>query len=94
MKTSTLLIAGAALALLAACNAEVAQSIGSTAAAEINCTAETNRVVGVSGSTVSDVTKLPDGFSVLMKVPGAEQPWVCETDLSGNTQTVFYLGEG
>ena len=94
MKKYGALLAGAAFVLLTACDEQMAQSMGSTAAAELNCVAKTNEVVGVSGSSVSDVTKLEDGYSVLMKVPGAEQPWVCETDPAGNAKTVFYLGEG
>lgn len=87
-------LAGVTFVLVSACSEEAAQSMGSTAAAELNCVAKTNEVVGVSGSSVSDVTKLEDGYSVLMKVPEAEQPWVCETDLAGNAKTAFYLGEG
>jgi len=94
MKKFGILLAGTALAFVAACDEQTAQSVGSTAAAELNCVAKTNEVVGVSGASVSDVTKLEDGYSVLMKVPEAEQPWVCETDLAGNAKTVFYLGEG
>ncbi|WP_181892907.1 hypothetical protein [Falsiruegeria mediterranea] len=94
MKKYGALLAGAALVLVTACDEQAVQSMGSTAAAELNCVAKTNEVVGVSGSSVSDVTKLEDGYSVLMKVPEAEQPWVCETDLAGNANKVFYLGEG
>ena len=94
MKKYGVLLAGASLVLLTACDEQTAQSMGSTAAAELNCIAKTNEVVGVSGTSVSDVTKLEDGYSFLMKVPDAEQPWVCETDLAGNANNVFYLGEG
>ncbi|WP_108839343.1 hypothetical protein [Tateyamaria sp. Alg231-49] len=94
MKKYGVLLAGASLVLLTACDEQTAQSMGSTAAAELNCIAKTNEVVGVSGTSVSDVTKLEDGYSFLMKVPDAEQPWVCETDVAGNANNVFYLGEG
>ena len=84
-----------AFALLSACG-EVSDSSGggNEALARSNCLASVNSTVGVSGSTVSDVTVLEDRYSFLLNVPGAEQPWVCEADFAGNTSDVFYLGEG
>lgn len=59
-----------------------------------NCVSQVNATVGVSGSSVNDVTRLDDGFSLLMNVPGAENFWVCETSPSGAVTSVFYMGEG
>jgi len=94
MKKYGMILAGSALFLVTACVEETGQPMESAFAAEVNCVAKTNEIVGVSGSSVSDTTRLEDGYSLLMTVPGAEQPWVCETDLAGNTKDVFYLGEG
>lgn len=106
MKNFGVFVAGAAVFLAGACSDEATQPIGNTAAAnvtqqmgspsvaKVNCVAKANEVVGVSGARVSDVTKLEGGYRVLMTVPEAEQPWVCETDRTGNAMTVSYLGEG
>jgi hypothetical protein len=71
----------------------VAVSNGQSAA-QSNCINQVNSTVGVSGSSVNDVTALEDGFSLLMNVPGAENFWVCETSPSGAVTSVFYMGEG
>ena len=82
---------------LAACE-EASSPSGAGASAEAvaasNCVSRVNATVGVSGSSVNDVTRLEDGFSLLMQVPGAENFWVCETNPSGAVTSVFYMGEG
>ncbi|NOD37030.1 MULTISPECIES: hypothetical protein [unclassified Ruegeria] len=64
------------------------------AVARANCVADVNSTVGVTGSSVNDVTRLDDGFSLLMNVPGAQNFWVCETTPSGAVTSVFFMGEG
>lgn len=61
-------------------------------AAENNCINDTNKTVGISGSTINDVSQLDDGFSILMNVPGAEQPWLCETNTAGVVTNIMYMG--
>ena len=67
---------------------------GTDAIAAANCISQVDATVGVTGSSVNDVTMLDDGFSLLMNVPGAENFWVCETSPSGAVTSVFYMGEG
>lgn len=92
-----LCVAIAALLSISAC-VETSSPSGAGASVEAvaasNCVSQVNATVGVSGSSVNDVTRLEDGFSLLMQVPGAEDFWVCETNLSGAVTSVFYMGEG
>ncbi|MFD3190907.1 hypothetical protein ACFMPD_11610 [Sedimentitalea sp. HM32M-2] len=87
----------AAVLPLSACvetSSPTGEASGAEAVAATNCISQVDATVGVNGSSVNDVTVLDDGFSLLMKVPGAEDFWVCETSPSGAVTSVFYMGGG
>jgi len=94
LQTSFLLPTLGILSLTACVEVSEPVSGGNEAVARSNCVNSVNSTIGASGSTISDVTVLEDGYSFLVTVPGAEQPWVCEADFAGNVGEVFYLGEG
>lgn len=94
MKISGFRFAVTALAVLASCDEAVLAEIGDATVAELACINRLNTVAGRSDATVNDLTTLEDGYSVLLDLPGAAQPWACTTDFDGNILELFYLGEG
>jgi hypothetical protein len=69
-------------------------SSSATAIAESACIAAVAKKVGVSASTLLAIEVLPSeaGVGVTVRVPGADAPWSCLSDTSGNVQGVTYTG--
>jgi hypothetical protein len=69
-------------------------SSSATAVAESACIAAVATKVGVSASTLLAIEVLPSeaGVGVTVRVPGADAPWSCLSDTSGNVQGVTYTG--
>lgn len=62
--------------------------------AESACLAAVEKETGVSGVSTISVSPSEAATTVMVKVPGAEAPWKCNSDSDGNVAEVTYTAEG